>query len=230
MKKAARRAQFRKTQPVLVALILLWAVVPRIQASQEAFVPLDTLHLVSRGTSDSGPVTIDAVQDARGMREFTAHANGRLYKLTNAQLRQLGGGLFNSITLSLDHAMAAGSSAIFVKLGTASTGGAVQSRFVVISNSGAAVVKDSLAVPAGRASQEELGIARDIAEQLVRDPAFRAGLVGVVDLVFLRTEEHGTQIRVVYQHRFADGQVVVPNKSILAVDRATGMVYWLALE
>jgi hypothetical protein len=35
---------------------------------------------------------------------------------------------------------------------------------------------------------------------------------------------------VVYQHRFADGQVVVPNKSILAVDRATGMVYWLALE
>lgn len=114
-----------------------------IHASQEGVVAFQKLHFESR-LPEEGLVVIEATQDTQGMQRFIVQAFGRSYQLTTAQLRDLAGGLYNSVQVSGEGGYPElGGRTLYIKVSmgfTSSTQG--RSKYVVITQAGTVAVKD----------------------------------------------------------------------------------------
>jgi len=70
-------------------------------ASEEEFIPWQSVSLRSPKLPEAGIVTVDAVQDQNGYQKFALTAFGRLYSLSSADLKRLHS--FPLSSLSLRH-------------------------------------------------------------------------------------------------------------------------------
>lgn len=128
-----------------IATILLSAILSvAAYASQEGAVPLSAVSVQSEGIGESGPISVEATQTFAGMQSFVMEAFGRKFELNQAQLKQLGTWI-NAIQLSYAGGYdITGGRTLYIKLSRSYTSGQVHGNYVVVKESGAVEIRETL--------------------------------------------------------------------------------------